>query len=87
MGLRDKLNTTRNVQTVDIPTSATSGRMVSNLFESEYGKPDPAKLRQATTITFHQGADVDAHLRQPLSDAQREGFRAQAHVGGLDLDG
>lgn len=86
MGLRDKLNTTRNVQAVDFPTPAAPGRVVTNLFEAVYGKPDPAKLRQATTVTVHQGADLDARLRQPLSAAQREGVRAAARVEGIELD-
>lgn len=86
MGLRDRLNLSRNVQTVDLPATQP-GTPVTDLFAAVYGTPDPSKLRRATTITVHHGADVDAHLRQPLTDAQREGVRAQARVEGIDLDG
>lgn len=83
MGLRDKLKS-RAVERVEVPSPASPTDDGWTPFERAYGRPDPARLRQATTYTFLTGAEAEAALAKPLTEAQIEGVRVQARTAGLD---
>lgn len=82
MGLRDKLRT-RSVERADLPAPAPTAGEGLTLWEAVYGRPDPSKLRRASTYTFLEGAEAEAALAKPLTDSQRDGVRAQAQAEGL----
>jgi len=84
MGLRDRLKT-RAVERADVrgAVPATADGQPT-LFELAYGVPDQARLKQASTFTYLEGAEAEAALAKPLTDAQREGIRAQAQAAGLE---
>lgn len=82
MGLRDKLKS-RAVERVEVPTPAAPASDDWTPFERAYGRPDPSRLKQASSYTFLEGAEAEAALAKPLTDAQREGVRVAAQAEGL----
>ncbi|HST43480.1 MAG TPA: hypothetical protein VLK58_28400 [Conexibacter sp.] len=78
MSIRDVLRSaaTRVVEGPRVPDEETLP-VCENVFESIYGKADPATLRQATVVKVLHGDDADRHMGRELTDAQRSGLAAQ----------
>lgn len=82
MGLRDRLKS-RTEALPDAPAPAVPASDDWTPFERAYGRPDPSKLKTATTVTVLTGAEAERHLAQPVTPAVRDGLRAAAQVEGL----